>query len=99
MHCPYRRLLLQLLELSDGVLGLLEMCAGLLALLFHCGQLPFDQVILLSLLGSCHLTLMQPIRDKRRGEPSKERWIDIKLHGGNKGVEFWSIDMLLTTSV
>lgn len=99
VHCPYRRLLLQLLELSDGVLSLLELCAGLLALLFHCGQLPLDQVILLSLLGSSDLTLTQPIRDKRRGEPSKERWVGIKLHGGNIGVEFWSMNMLLTSSV
>lgn len=73
MHCPYRRGLQLLLELSDGALGLLELCADLLALLFHRGQLPLDQIILLGLLGSGHLTLTQPIRDNRRGEPSMER--------------------------
>lgn len=56
---PYRMwlLLLLLLELPDGFLGLLQLSTGLLALLFDCGQLPFDQVVLLCLLSSSHLSL------------------------------------------
>lgn len=69
VHCPYRRLLL-LFELPDAALGLLELRAGLLVLLFHSGQLPLDQIILLCLLGSRHLTLTRPIGDNRRGEAS-----------------------------
>lgn len=101
VHGPYHRVLL-LLKLSDGALGLLELCADLLALLFHCGQFPLDQVILLGLLGSRHLTLTQSIRDKRRHEPRRERWGSwIKLHGGKikLEVESLSIVMLLETFV
>lgn len=54
---PYRVWLLLLLELPDGVLGLLQLSTGLLALLFDCGQLPLDQVVLLGLLSSSHLSL------------------------------------------
>lgn len=59
-HCgppPYRMWLLLLLELPDGFLGLLQLSTGLLALLFDCGQLPLDQVVLLCLLSSSHLSL------------------------------------------
>lgn len=57
---PYRLWLLLLpllLELHDGSLGLLQLSTGLLALLSDCGQLPLDQVVLLCLLGSRHLSL------------------------------------------
>lgn len=54
---PYRLWLLLLLELPDGFLSLLQLSTGLFALLFDCGQLPFDQVVLLCLLSSCNLSL------------------------------------------
>lgn len=54
-QAPYPLLLL--LELPDGILSLLQFSNGLITLLFDGGQLPFYEVVFLSLLGPCHLSL------------------------------------------
>lgn len=50
-------LYLLLLQLADGALCPLQALAGGTALLSHHGQLTLDHVVLLGLLGACHLTL------------------------------------------